>query len=204
MAELIRTGRAGNARRRIGRGRARGGPGRFRVMTQEPAHVHRPKVEHFDVANKTNTDPKGFVRAVEHYRTEPWGLYMARHSDHPEFHYLQSWLLPDLSLRVTVFDFTPECPRDQDFYLDIGVFGQVEPQVWRSIDHYLDITVRTGRDTELLDVDELLAAHTAGLLTAAEAEAAVANATRAIDGIAAHGYSLQAWLESLGYPLTWR
>ncbi|WP_067864687.1 DUF402 domain-containing protein [Nocardia shimofusensis] len=173
-------------------------------MTQAPVHVHRPKVEHFDVANKTNTDPKGFIRAVERYHVEPWGLYMARHSDHPEFDYLQSWLLPELSLRVTVFDFTPACPRDQDFYLDLGVFTQIEPQLWRSVDHYLDIVVRTGRDTELLDVDELLAAHAGGLLTAAEAQAAVENATRTIDGIAAHGYSLQRWLGSLGITLTWR
>jgi len=173
-------------------------------MTQAPVHVHRPKVEHFDVANKTNTDPKGFVRAVERYQVEPWGLYMARHSDHAEFDYLQSWLLPELSLRVTIFDFTPEHLRDQDFYVDIGTFTQVEPHLWRSVDHYLDILVRTGRETELLDVDELLAAHAAGLLNADDAQAAVENATRTIDGIAAHGHSLERWLDSLGITLTWR
>ena len=29
--------------------------------------------------------------------------------------------------------------------------------MWRSVDHYLDILVRTGQETELLDVDELAA-----------------------------------------------
>ena len=35
----------------------------------------------FDIADLTNTDPKGFIRAVERYHLEPWGLYMARSAD---------------------------------------------------------------------------------------------------------------------------
>ncbi|WP_115410988.1 DUF402 domain-containing protein [Nocardia farcinica] len=173
-------------------------------MTQASVHVHRPKVEHFDVANLTNTDPKGFVRAVERYHVEPWGLYMARSADHPEFHYLESWLLPALALRVTIFHFRPEHRRDQDYYLDLGEFTEVAPQRWQSVDHYLDIVVRSGRAAELLDVDELLAAHAAGLLSAAAAQAAIEHATRAIAGTAAHGYSLEGWLASEGITLTWR
>ena len=63
-------------------------------MSEERPHIHRPKVETFDIAARTNVDPKGFVRPVEHYREEPWGLYMARHADHPRFHYLESWIIP--------------------------------------------------------------------------------------------------------------
>ena len=166
--------------------------------------VHRPKVEYFDIPGRTNTDPKGFVRDVEHYHLEPWGLYMARHADHPQFHYMESWLLPELSLRATVFHFRPQHPRDQDYYLDIGEFTEVTPGHWRSVDHYLDLVVRTGRETLLLDIDELLAAHHADLLDSAAAEQAVATATRAIDGIAAHGYDFLAWTGSLGMPLTWQ
>ncbi|WP_054812798.1 DUF402 domain-containing protein [Nocardia arizonensis] len=174
-------------------------------MTQAPiAHVHRPKVEYFDIASLTNTDPKGFVRPVERYHVEPWGLYMARVSDHREFDYIESWLLPELSLRATIFHYTPEHRRDQNYYLDLGEFTRVGPQQWTSVDHYLDIVVRTGRGTELLDVDELLAAHAQGLLGAAESQAAIERATAAIDGIAANGYSLERWLESLGITLTWK
>ncbi|MGZ4561457.1 MAG: hypothetical protein ACXVXJ_10915, partial [Mycobacteriaceae bacterium] len=39
--------------------------------------MHPPKVETFDVAAGTNTDPKGIVRAVDTYEVHPWGLYMA-------------------------------------------------------------------------------------------------------------------------------
>ncbi|WP_327147472.1 DUF402 domain-containing protein [Nocardia sp. NBC_01329] len=173
-------------------------------MTQvSSVDVHRPKVEYFDITELTNTDPKGFIREVERYHLEPWGLYMARTADHPQFHYLESWLLPTVNLRASVFHFHPAHMRDQDYYVDIGEFGEVEPKKWRSIDHYLDLVVRTGRETELLDIDELLAAHTAGLLDAATAEKAVATATRAIDGIAAHGHDFQAWTASLDMPLTW-
>ncbi|RJO69250.1 DUF402 domain-containing protein [Nocardia panacis] len=173
-------------------------------MTQVTVDLHRPKVEYFDVAGLTNTDPKGFVRPVEEYRTEPWGLYMARTADHPQFHYIESWLLPELSIRATIFHYHPAHARDQDYYLDLGEFTRIEPKRWRSVDHYLDIVVRSGRDTELLDVDELLAAHAAGLIDADAAEAAVAHAAAAIDGIAANGHSFDAWTASLGISLTWR
>ena len=94
-----------------------------------------------------------FVRAVDEYRVEPWGLYMARTSDHRQFHYLESWIIPRLGIRASIFHYHPEHRRDQDFYVDIGEF--TSGAVWRSIDHYLDLVVRTGREVELLDVDEI-------------------------------------------------
>ncbi|WP_024803899.1 DUF402 domain-containing protein [Nocardia sp. BMG51109] len=175
-------------------------------MTQaHTVDLHRPKVEYFDVAELTNTDPKGHVRPVERYRVEPWGLYMARTADHPQFHYLESWLLPSLSIRATVFHYRPAARhRDQDYYLDIGEFAAVGTDRWKSVDHYLDITVRTGRDAELLDVDELLAAYGAGYLGPADTQRAIESATTAIDGIASHGYDVDRWLAALGIRLSWR
>ncbi|MBO0855643.1 MAG: DUF402 domain-containing protein, partial [Nocardia sp.] len=116
-------------------------------MTQgHTVDLHRPKVEYFDLAASTNTDPKGFVRPVETYRLESSGLYMARTADHREFHYLESWLLPEVSLRASIFHFNPGYERDQDLYLDIGDFGPDRPDVWKSQDHYLDVILRAGRD----------------------------------------------------------
>ncbi|WP_406273596.1 DUF402 domain-containing protein [Nocardia sp. NBC_00881] len=173
-------------------------------MTQAASvDVHRPKVEYFNLADLTNTDPKGFVRPVERYHVEPWGLYMARTSDHPQFHYLESWLLPELSIRATVFHYHPAHQRDQDYYLDLGEFSVVGPKKWKSVDHYLDIVVRSTRETQLLDVDELLAAHAAGLISLAEAEAAMQHAAAAIDGIAGNGHTFEGWMNSLGITLTW-
>jgi predicted RNA-binding protein associated with RNAse of E/G family len=64
--------------------------------------------------------------------------------------------------------------------------------------------VRTGRDTELLDVDELLAAHTVGLIGFTAAQSAIEHAATTIDGIAANGHSLERWLATLGITLTWQ
>lgn len=172
-------------------------------MSEARIHIHPPKVETFDLEARTNIDPKGFVRQVETYREEPWGLYMGRHADHPQFHYLESWILPDIGIRASIFHFTPGHERDQDHYIDIGTFTRGE-HAWRSEDHYLDLIVQTGRSTELLDVDELLEAHASGILDAQTSEQAMLIAARTIDGIAAHGHDLGAWLSSLGMPITWR
>lgn len=164
---------------------------------------HPVKIEIFDVASKTNTDPKGFVRPVDEYRIEPWGLYMARPSDHPAFDYLESWILPDLDIRASIMHFTPGHERDQDRYVDIGRFWR-EGRVWHSRDHYLDLVIRTGRETQVEDVDELFAAVDAGFVDMRTAEKAVLTAFRAVDGVATHGHDLDAWLGGLGTPIEWR
>lgn len=173
-------------------------------MSESGVHIHPPKVEWFDLAARTNTDPKGFVRPVERYEITPWGLYLARHSDHAQFHYLESWLLPSLGLRATIFHFNPGHERDQDYYLDLGEFTTEKPELWRSVDHYLDIVVRAGRDAELIDIDELLAANSAGLLPAPAAQQAIEHAVTALDGLARHHYQLDVWLAGLGMPVKWR
>lgn len=120
-----------------------------------------------------------------------------------QFHYLESWLLPDLGLRASVFHFTPGNERDQDFYLDIGRIS-VGPDRWHTEDHYIDLVVRTGQGTELVDADELFEAHAHGLVTTETAEAALRSAVTAVDGLAAHGHDLNAWLSSLDVHVTWR
>lgn len=169
-----------------------------------PPHMHPPKRETFDLVARTNTDPKGIVREVDEYRVQPWGLYMARPTPgRAQFHYLESWLLPDLGLRASVFHFTPGHERDQDFYLDIGRIS-VGPDRWHTEDHYIDLVVRTGQGTELVDADELFEAHAHGLVTTETAEAALRSAVTAVDGLAAHGHDLNAWLSSLDVHVTWR
>jgi uncharacterized protein len=168
------------------------------------AHVHPPKREVFDVANRTNTDPKGIVRAVDVYTVAPWGLYMARPAPgRAQFHYLETWLLPALGLRATIFHFNPGFERDQDFYLDVGAYTSTG-DVWHAEDHYLDLVVRTGRDVAITDVDELVAAVADGVLDRASAERAVQTAFATVDALAGHDYDLVRWLESREMVLTWR
>lgn len=168
------------------------------------AAIHPPKRETFDLAAGTNTDPKGVVRAVDEYRLEPWGLYMARPTPgRAQFHYLESWLLPSLDLRVNVFHFNAGFERDQDYYLDVGSISAGADR-WETRDHYLDLAVRTGRGTDLLDVDELLEAYRGGLIDSATAQQALVTAVAAVDGLASHGHDLNAWLSAAGMRLRWR
>lgn len=168
-----------------------------------PTAVHPPKVEFFDLDAMTNTDPKGVVRAVRQYRVEPFGLYLARDVvDHPSIRAIESWLLPEVGLRVTDWFFHPGHERDQDFYLDV-VRIDVHGRQWRTEDHYLDLVVRAGRDVEVLDTDELLQAVVAGLLEQAVARTALNTAYRALDGLASNGYRLDRWLATVGAWPTW-
>jgi uncharacterized protein len=144
------------------------------------------------------------VRDVDVYAVHPWGLYMARPTPgRPQFHYLESWLLPSLGLRVSVFHFNPGHERDQDLYLDVGRFT-VEGEVWHAEDHYLDLVLRNGSDVSLIDVDELFEAVQQGMLSPATATEAVQHAAAAIDGLASHGYDLARWLAAHKMVLTWR
>jgi predicted RNA-binding protein associated with RNAse of E/G family len=166
--------------------------------------IHPPKRETFDLATRTNTDPKGVVRDVDVYTVEPWGLYLARPAPgRAQFHYLESWLLPALNLRVTVFHFNPGYERDQDFYLDVGVYT-AGPHVWHSEDHYLDLVLRTGRQATVADVDELVLAVREGLLSPEDADRAIRTAVTTVEALARHGYHLDSWLNTIGITLTWR
>ena len=120
-----------------------------------------------------------------------------------QFHYIESWLLPSLGLRVTVFHFNPGHERDHDYYLDIGEYLP-GPTAWRGEDHYLDLTLSTGTGVQITDVDELLTAVRYGLLSPESGDRAIRTAVSTVDALARHGYDLDRWLTGLGMPLTWR
>lgn len=138
------------------------------------------------------------------YSARPWGLYMARPTPgRAQFHYLESWLLPSLGLRASIFHFTPGHERDQDYYLDVADITTTSG-VWETRDLYVDLVVRTGVGTELIDVDELLEAHRHGLVSDASAELAIQRSVTAVGGLARHNHDLTAWLASNGMDLVWK
>jgi uncharacterized protein len=161
--------------------------------------VHPPKIELFDVAGMTNTDPKGFVRVVDRFRTTEFGLYMARVVDgHPDIAYFRSWLLPEHGLRISRWRPHPGKELDHDVYIDVV---DIEPgPVWRSVDLYLDILLLDGLSLRVLDTDEVLAARSAGLIDDRTAQRAFERTFSAVEGIAAAGYEVDTWLK---IPLTW-
>ena len=165
--------------------------------------IHPPKIETFDVARGTNVDPKGFVRAVDVYREAPHGLFLSRPMEgHPTLAHLRSWLLPGLGLRITDFTWYPGHALDQDWYVDV-VDVTRDGDIWRTEDHYLDLVVRTGRGTAVIDIDEYVAAVAAHLLPADAAERAFTSSNRALAGLHAHGHDLDSWLATEGIHLDW-
>ena len=120
-----------------------------------------------------------------------------------QFHYLESWLLPSLGLRATIFHFNPGHERDQDYYLDVGD-SPGRTTVWHVRGPLSRPRRAHGSDVDLIDVDELLTAVQHGLLTPETAEQAMQTAVTAIDGLARHDYDLKRWLAGHGMVLTWR
>ncbi|MBM7786244.1 DUF402 domain-containing protein [Tenggerimyces flavus] len=165
--------------------------------------IHPPKVETFDLEAGTNVDPKGIPRTLASFRVTDFGLYVARPLvEHPRIASFESWILPELGLRVTDYTPHPGLERHQDHYIDI-IDASVTGRVWRTVDHYLDIVVRTGGEAVVLDTDELLAAYEAGHVDAKTAERALDTTYLALAGIAAHGYDAEAWLRSHDIELSW-
>ncbi|WP_036569815.1 hypothetical protein [Nocardia sp. BMG51109] len=179
-------------------------PGSNSAATPAPQRVpHRPRVEFFDVADFTETDARGFVHTVENYHIEPWGLYLFRNADRPPDRYTETWLLPGLSIRVTMHHVNAAHDRDPLYHIYLGDFTRIEPKRWRAVYHYVDIEARNGHVCELHGVDDLFAAHAAGHIDADTAHGVLERATAVVDGIASHDHRVERWLAGRGIKLTW-
>lgn len=164
--------------------------------------LHPVKCETFRVADRVNIDPKGLNRTVDTYKETDFGLYMARGADHPSFGYLETWLLPKLNLRINIFHRRDTTKPSEDYYADIVDIAH-DGDTWTTRDLYVDLSCITGEPVDVLDIDELAAATSAGLISAEDAERAIEATLSAVEGITRHGDDLLAWLNAQGYSLTW-
>lgn len=163
--------------------------------------MHPPKTQLFDLDDHAQFDTKGTRRAIETLREEDWGFYLSRPVvARPNAWWIESWVLPDLGICLSDWRWRPGHERDQDVYIDIASFTRDGPRVAMT-DLYLDLVVRRGRETVLVDIDEYVAAVAQGLLTPAVAEYALERSHTVLDGLARHGHDHDAWLGSLGIDL---
>ena len=163
--------------------------------------MHPPKTQLFDLDDHAQFDTKGTRRAIETLREEDWGFYLSRPVvARPNAWWIESWVLPDLGICLSDWRWRPGHERDQDVYIDIASFTRDGPRVAMT-DLYLDLVVRRGRETVLVDVDEYVAAVAQGLLTPAVAEYALERSHAVLAGLARHGHDHDAWLGSLGIDL---
>jgi predicted RNA-binding protein associated with RNAse of E/G family len=115
---------------------------------------------------------------------------------------MESWLLPEVGLRITDWFYRPGREWEDHFYIDV-VRIDIDARCWRTEDHYLDLIVRPGRGVDVVDTDELLHAVLSGMLDPATAQAALDTTYRTLDGLARHGYRLERWLPTVGASPTW-
>lgn len=170
--------------------------------------VHPPKIETFHLESNLNIDPKGFHRQVDSFvHLSDNCLYMRRGMDHPKFGYLESYLLPDEGLRLSIYHFRPDIAQEHVRYLDIVNIDKPEPGVWRTRDLYLDILARgnylNNHEIVVDDSDELAEALATGTITTKDGTWALEKAFAALTGISAHGGNIEEWLATLGYTITW-
>lgn len=164
--------------------------------------LHPVKQESFCVKDGTNIDPKGFTRQVDAYRETPFGLYMGRAADHPDFGYLESWLLPQLGLRVNKFHQREGVNKYKDFYIDVADITVKDGQ-WHTRDLYIDLLSTVGQPIDVEDIDELATATASGVISSAEAERAIERTLAAVEGITRHGDDPMQWLQAIDAPLEW-
>lgn len=163
--------------------------------------VHPPKIQTFDPVAGTNTDTKGHHREIDTLREHDWGLYLSRPIvGRPNAWWMEVWVLPELGICLSDWLWNPGHERDQDFYVDIAEIIR-DGRVLRMTDLYLDLVVRTGREVEVLDVDEYVAAVADGLLEPRLAEYALTRSYAVLDAITQHGYDVEAWLAGQGILL---
>lgn len=179
------------------------------------ADLHKVKQETFDIARRINIDPKGYERSVDAYELSTAQsstttlrpvLYMRRPTPgHPRFHYLESWLVPHLDIRLNKFHFFDGIEPTQDLYIDIAfieIDDATTPPTWRTRDLYVDVVTHTpGASThekvQVLDLDELGEALLAGYISAEEARRALDSTQRLLDGLHEHG-CVADWLTAQG------
>lgn len=164
--------------------------------------LHPVKTETFALDSQVNVDPKGISRPVDTFRVQRGALYMARPADHPRFHYVESWLIPELHIRVTRYQFRESITPPYALYVDIASVDSSHPRRWVTHDLYVDVTTHADGQIRVHDLHELSAAMAARFITQSEAELALDATQRVLDGIARHG-TLERWLTAQGYPLPW-
>lgn len=163
--------------------------------------MHPPKTQTFDPGRGVQIDTKGTHREIATLREETWGLYLSRPVvARPNAWWIETWVLPELGVCLSDWRWRPGHERDQDVYVDVAAITR-EGRRLHMTDLYLDLVVRRGRGTDVIDVDEFVAAVAQGLVGTDLAEYALERSHAVLEGLVRHDHDHVAWLASLGIDL---
>ena len=190
------------------RSRVRAAPDSFRRAIGRmgaSGAVHPPKTALFDVAAGVNIDTKGCARAVDEYRVTPFGLYMSRAMVEPADRALGGVVAAARARAVRHRLVVEPGPRPRPGLLPgrlrdragTATGGGSPTTTWTS-------WCATGAAPRWSTSTSSSPRWPPGCSSPATAEAALHRTHRALDGIAAHGHDLDAWLGGLGIALSWK
>lgn len=149
----------------------------------------------------------GETEGLEYAAEAPFGFSYCAVFDEargPKIGYRESHVLPRLGLKVSRLGYRNRAEREGfDYYVDI-ISVPEQGDLWTVRDLYLDVHVYDGERVKILDTDEYLAAVQEGHLTADEAAHALTALHAFVNGLAQHGYTLDAYLQAEGVTLSWR
>ncbi len=165
--------------------------------------MHPVKVSVYDLKAMTHEISTLGVFPFERTELTPHGLhYLRPMPGHERCSFQEVHALPALDLLVTYFGTHPGNAPHSRFYLDMASI-ETRPEYWTVRDLYLDVVVQTNGVPILWDGDEYAEAVLEGHLTPDEQRRALLSAARVVNGLFAHGNSLETWLASLGVHLEW-
>jgi predicted RNA-binding protein associated with RNAse of E/G family len=149
-----------------------------------------------DTRARTHRDRQGRTSPLDALAQSDGALFIAGTlPGNPRFRAFQRWLLPDQGWVVGRFDPHPgQRPMAEDWYIDVDAIT-VAGHLWRAEDRLLDVSIFEGRRYTVDDADELADCVERGLLTPADAIAALRSLhalCRALDRLDFSGTALLA------------
>jgi predicted RNA-binding protein associated with RNAse of E/G family len=127
-----------------------------------------------DLAARTHRDRQGRVHPLHDLAQRDGALYIAGTlPGNPRFRTFQRWVLAAEGWVVGRFEVHPgQRPMAEDWYIDVDAVS-VDGDLWRVEDRLLDVSVFEGQRYTVDDADELADCLADGLITPADAIAAL-------------------------------
>ncbi|GAA2844759.1 DUF402 domain-containing protein [Crossiella cryophila] len=160
-------------------------------------------VDVVDTFTAVRSYSSGTTRELSECRVEPWGLRTECWTPEDPFAEAEvTWLLPDLSLRLTHYRPRSRHARTAPSVLT-AVRVQRDTRAWRTTDLLLGLAVPGGTTARIVRSEEFAAAVAGQVLRSADADLALRVVHRTLEEISRHRHDLGAWLTSRGVYEIW-
>ncbi|HEX6032473.1 MAG TPA: hypothetical protein VFY90_13655 [Tepidiformaceae bacterium] len=147
-----------------------------------------------DTATRRVCDRDGEWYPLDRLEIAGGTLYYARPLDFRLFDYHERWLLREQGWSISRLRFRPHVPAPMDWYIETEII-EVEGDLWKVRDGYLDMEVWEGHRSRLDDADELAEGLESRAITLPEAAQLLRSLDLLCDALHQNGNSGLALLE---------